>query len=145
MVIDKDIILSKVTSVQKYLRRMKEVTGLNPDSLDNIDIEDIFVLNLQRAIQVTIDIATHVVAQEGLGVPESLKDNFSKLERKKIISKELSAKMQSMVGFRNLTFHEYNRIDKEVLKSIFKKNLKDTEDFYVLFLKYYKLVKLVEE
>jgi hypothetical protein len=43
---DRDVVLAKVDIIQRYLRRIRETTGLDPNSLDNIDKQDIFVLNL---------------------------------------------------------------------------------------------------
>lgn len=44
---DRDILLAKMATIQRCLKRIRETTGLDPESLDNIDREDIFVLNLQ--------------------------------------------------------------------------------------------------
>jgi uncharacterized protein YutE (UPF0331/DUF86 family) len=38
--------------------------------------------------------------------------------------------MNAMVGFRNIAVHEYQNIDKEILKSILQNNLRDIEEFY---------------
>ncbi len=73
---DKDIVLAKVATIQRCLDRIRDVTGLDPESLEDIDKQDIFVLNLQRAIQACIDLAAHAVASEHLGLPESIRDNF---------------------------------------------------------------------
>lgn len=73
---DKDVMLAKVATIQRCLKRIKETTGLNPASLDSIDTQDIFVLNLQRAVQAAIGLATHVVASEGLGLSDTIKGNF---------------------------------------------------------------------
>jgi uncharacterized protein YutE (UPF0331/DUF86 family) len=127
---DRDVVLAKVAAIQKCLRRIKEVTGFDPDRLDEPDAQDIFVLNLQRAIQSSIDLATHVVASEGLGIPDTIRGNFVLLENAKIITKTLSKKMQSMVGFRNIAIHDYQALDLEILKAILVKNLKDLEQFY---------------
>ena len=48
---DKDIVMAKVASIQRCLKRIKESTNLAPESLDDIDKQDIFVLNLQRAVE----------------------------------------------------------------------------------------------
>jgi len=53
---DKDIIMAKTAIVQRCLRRIKDVTGLDPNNLENIDKEDIFILNLQRGVQATRDL-----------------------------------------------------------------------------------------
>jgi len=61
---DRDIMISKTGSIQRCLNRIKDVTSLEPASLEDQDKQDIFILNLQRAIQACIDLAAHVV---GLG------------------------------------------------------------------------------
>ena len=138
---DRDIVLAKTAAIQRCLRRIKDVTGLVPDRLDEQDAQDIFVLNLQRAVQSAIDLAAHVVASEGLGVPDSVRSNFVLLDHTKIISKTLSRKMQSMVGFRNIAIHDYQAIDVDILKSILTKHLKDLEQFYTTILTHFNLVK----
>ena len=90
---DKDIVLAKVAAIQRCLRRIKDGTGLDPALLDELDAQDIFVLNLQRAIQSAIDLGTHVIASEGLGIPETIRGNFILLEHAKIITKTLSGEM----------------------------------------------------
>jgi uncharacterized protein YutE (UPF0331/DUF86 family) len=127
---DRDVVLAKVAAIQKCLRRIKDVTGLDSDRLDEIDAQEIFILNLQRAVQSAIDLATHIVASEGLGIPDTIRGNFVLLERVKIITKPLSKKMQSMVGFRNIAIHDYQTLDVDILKAILSKNLKDIELFY---------------
>ena len=138
---DKDIVLAKVAAIQKCLRRIKHVTDLDPDRLDELDIQDIFVLNLQRAIQSAIDLATHIVASESLGLPDTIGGNFVLLERAKIITKPLSKKMQSMVGFRNIAIHDYQALDPDILRAILSKNLQDLEHFYTTILNSFSITK----
>lgn len=136
---DRDVVLAKVAAIQKCLRRIKDVTGLDSDRLDEIDAQEIFVLNLQRAIQSAIDLATHIVASEGLGIPDTIRGNFVLLERAKIITKTLSKKMQSMVGFRNIAIHDYQALDVDILKAILSKNLKDIEQCYTAILTHFHM------
>jgi uncharacterized protein YutE (UPF0331/DUF86 family) len=138
---DNDVVLAKAASIQKCLRRIKEVTGLNPDSLSEINIQDIFVLNLQRAVQSTIDLASHIMASEGLGIPDTIKDNFLRLEQAGIIGRDLSKKMQAMVGFRNIAIHDYQAINVEILKTILIQHLKDVEEFYTVILVHFNIAK----
>ena len=127
--VDKDILLAKVGNIQTCLKRIQTVTRGSENSLENIDTQDIFVLNLQRAIQSAIDLAAHIIADEGLGLPESLKENFILLNKADILSTDLTKKMTAMVGFRNIAVHDYQNIDSNILKSIFKKHLIDFELF----------------
>ena len=138
---DRDVVLAKIAAIQKCLRRIKDVTELNPDRLNELDIQDIFVRNLQRAIQSAIDLATHVVASEGLGISDTVRGNFVLLKNAKIITQSLSRKMQSMVGFRNIAIHDYQTLDVDILKSILSKHLKDLEQFYTTLLTHFNIAK----
>ena len=138
---DRDVVLAKIAAIQKCLRRIKDVTGLDPDRLDELDLQDIFVLNLQRAIQSAIDLATHVIASEGLGISDTVRGNFVLLKNAKIITQSLSRKMQSMVGFRNIAIHDYQTLDVDILKSILSKHLKDLEQFYTTLLTHFNIAK----
>jgi uncharacterized protein YutE (UPF0331/DUF86 family) len=139
---DKDVVLAKVAAIQRCLRRIKDVTGLDPARLEELNVQDIFVLNLQRVIQSAIDLGTHIIASEGLGIPETIRGNFILLERAKIITKTLSKRMQSMVGFRNIAIHDYQAIDVDILKAILIKNLKDIEQFYTVILTKFHITRM---
>ena len=136
---DRDVMLAKVAAIQRCLKRIKETTRLDPNSIDDIDKQDIFILNLQRAVQAAIDLATHIVASEGLGLSDTIKDNFKFLKNAGIINEALTLRMESMVGFRNIAIHDYQTIDRDILKSILSNNLKDLEDFYTTVLLHFKV------
>ena len=137
---DKDIVLAKVATIQRCLDRIRDVTGLDPKSLKDIDKQDIFVLNLQRAIQACIDLAAHAVASEHLGLPESVRDNCVILKEKGVIGAELASRMLKMTGFRNIAVYNYQALDIN-LKSILVNNLKNIEDFYSALLRYWGFVR----
>ncbi len=120
---DRDILLAKVGIVKRCLRRIKDITGLEPESLIDITKQDAFVLNLQRAVQATIDLAAHVVASEGYGIPQDLKENFVLLREAGVIEPPLCRKMENMVGFRNIAVHEYQNLNIDILKSILSDRL----------------------
>jgi len=69
--IDKDVALAKIDSIQRCLKRIKNVTGFDPESLEHLDTQEIVILNLQRAIQSSIDLAAHVTfsSRRRLGSP----------------------------------------------------------------------------
>lgn len=36
--VDRDVALAKINSIQRCLRRIKEITHLDPESIDHIDV-----------------------------------------------------------------------------------------------------------
>jgi uncharacterized protein YutE (UPF0331/DUF86 family) len=99
---ENDVVFAKIGIIKRCLQRIHEATADDPGSLVVIDKQDIFVLNLQRAIQGAIDLAAHLVSSEGLGVPQDLKDNFDLLRGKGIIPYDLAEKMKKMAASASL-------------------------------------------
>lgn len=133
---DKDIVFQKVDRIQNCLQRIYKTINGDISRLDQYDVQDVVTLNLQRATQLVIDLAAHVVRAESLGMPKTLKENFQLLYQHHIIDKNLKEKMEHMVGFRNIAVHDYEAINPNVLKSIFQHHLKDIEDFYTVIVNY---------
>lgn len=127
---DRDVLIEKTNSIQNCLKRIQDTIKGNVSRVDDLDAQDIVTLNLQRAIQLVIDMASYVVSSKRLGTPQSLKDLFQILEHNHLIKTDLSIKMQKMVGFRNIAVHDYQAINPLILKKILSSHLKDLEDFY---------------
>ena len=104
--------------MRKHLRRVEEKRGANVETfLKDLDRQDIVSFNLQLAIQNCIDIAAHMVSEEGMGVPGSINEMFYLLEQNGYLSGELTEKMVKASGFQNLMVHEYGKID---LKQVYE-------------------------
>jgi uncharacterized protein YutE (UPF0331/DUF86 family) len=125
-----DIVIAKVSNIKECLRKIQKITGGNADTLDDSIVEDVFVLNCQRAIQSCIDLAHYRIAQSGLSVPTEYQESFEIISKEGMINKDLCESMKKMVGFRNIAVHEYSKLNKKILKSILTKHLVDIEKFY---------------
>jgi uncharacterized protein YutE (UPF0331/DUF86 family) len=134
--VDRDIIFAKVDSIQRCLKRINDVTKGDPEAIEDLNVEEIVILNLQRSIQSAVDLAAHIVADEGWGMPRELRENFDLISKNKVITKDLTKRLRKMVGFRNIAVHEYETISTEILKSILRHHLKDLEEFYMSVLRY---------
>ncbi|GKU84038.1 DUF86 domain-containing protein [Niallia sp. NCCP-28] len=120
-----DVILNKVSIIERCIKRIHEEYDKNPKNLENYTKQDSIVLNLQRACEATIDLAMHIVAEKKLGLPQNSRDAFSLLESEGILSPSLSGKMKAMVGFRNIAVHDYQEINLAILQKILDDHLVD--------------------
>lgn len=128
--IDKDILLSKADKAHRYIRRIREKSPSTLDAfLSNLDIQESVLFNLQMAIQNCIDMASHVISDEGLGMPGSTNEMFYMLQDNGYIPKDLTEKMVAAVGFRNLLVHEYGKVDLEEVYRISQDNVEDLLQF----------------
>ena len=140
--LEKDVILSKISIIKNCLKTINKATEIKPEKMDDVLIQDVFVLNIQRAVQACIGIANVIIAEKGLKLPTTYKESFEILLASKIISKTICNKMIKMVGFRNIAVHDYQRIEIDILKSILSKHLKDFEQYYTAI--YNKVIKSTE-
>ena len=126
MLVDKDLLLSKASSVRRHLKRAKEKA--EPDLttfLADLDRQEIVMFNIHMAIQNCIDIAAHIISEEGFGIPDSTGEMFNILEENNYLSNELTQKMVKAAGLRNLIVHEYAKIEAKQVFSIVKKDIGD--------------------
>lgn len=97
---------------------------------------------LQEMIEICIDVAKHIIADEGFRVPEDAKDAFFVLQENKVLKATTVELMRKMVGFRNLVVHLYEKTDIEVVYGIYKKRLKDFDLFSKEIFKFLEKNKL---
>lgn len=133
--IDKEILLSKADRVHRHVKRIKEKRPATlQEFLSVLDLQDIILFNLQMAIQNCIDMASHVISDEGLGLPGSTNEMFYMLQENGYIPQDLAEKMVAAVGFRNLVVHEYAKVDLEEVYRISQDHIDDLLEFLkVLF------------
>ena len=128
-----DVIYSKITIVKNCLNAIERA---KLEEKDPFFLQNIYELNLQRAIQACIDMANVVIAKEGLGLPSTYRQSFNLLGNNHIITPDLQEKLIKMVGFRNISVHDYSEVKPEIIHSIVAKNLTDFESFYTLIYNY---------
>ena len=80
--------------------------------------QDAIAMNLQRACELALDIANHLIKTKKLGLPQDSKESFALLQRGGIIDVQRMTKLQAMVGFRNVLVHEYTRLDLNILVAV---------------------------
>lgn len=113
--------------------RVEEVYNGEPENLKDYTKQDSIVLNIQRAVEATIDIAMYIVSAKKLGIPKNSRDAFEVLEYNKIISHDMLEKLKSMIGFRNIAVHNYQKLNLNILQRVIENNLDDFNDFaYVI-------------
>ncbi len=121
-----DVILNKLSSLSRCLSRIREKRPELADMLSrDLDLQDIISVNLERAVQICVDIASHIAADLSVRPPATMAEAFSQLSTMGVIPRELSLRMNKAVGFRNIAVHQYQHIDWEVVFLLITKHLDD--------------------
>ena len=127
---DKQTLLNKIASLKRCIQRIKDKITENSRILQNdYDLQDIVSVNLQRAVQVCVDISAHINAEMAARAPESMVESFENLKAAGIISAQTCNRMKKSVGFRNIAVHEYSTINWDIIFSVATKNLDDFRQF----------------
>ncbi|GAB6152815.1 type II toxin-antitoxin system toxin [Desulfosporosinus burensis] len=129
-----DVVFNKVAIIERCIRRIQEEYKGNFLNLENYTKQDSIILNIQRSCEASIDLAMHLVASKGLGIPQSSRDAFDFLQEAGIIDEHLAQKLKAMVGFRNIAVHNYQAVNLEIIQGIIEKNLADLLKFGQLIL-----------
>lgn len=122
-----EILINKKTSIERCIKRIHE--DFQDDFLTNYTKQDSVILNIERACQSAIDMGNRIIKLKDLGLPQSNRDTFLKLEKEGIISIDLSKTLKSMAGFRNIAVHDYSSVNIEVVANIVKNHLQDLLKF----------------
>jgi uncharacterized protein YutE (UPF0331/DUF86 family) len=132
----RDIILSKKTRLERCILQARTYYGLPSREVFEKDFirQDAIAINLQRAMELAIDMANHLIKEKKLGLPNESRDSFVLLERAGIISTDLSKRLQGMVGFRNILVHQYQKLELSVMIDVIENRLGDLADFSALIL-----------
>jgi uncharacterized protein YutE (UPF0331/DUF86 family) len=121
-----DVALNKATSLERCVRRVREVYANDPRNLsDDLTRQDSIVLNLQRGCETAIDLAMHLVRKHRLGIPQDSRDAFDLLANAGKLDAALATSLKLMVGFRNVAVHNYTRLDLAIVQAIIERRLDD--------------------
>lgn len=128
--IDRERILGVLNDLDGYLEELNEAMPASLEEyLASSEKRRACERLLQISIECVIDISLLLVRGLRLGTPADEEDALAKLERKKIISKDLFTRLKGMKGFRNVLVHRYAQINDEKAYDALEKNLGDFEEF----------------
>ena len=126
---DTDVIKTKLVSLQRCMERIRQKTPANAQQLaEDFDLQDNLILNLQRAVQISIDIATSILA-DSPAVPSTMAEAFLLLHRQGVLSEAVARKLAKSVGLRNIAVHEYTSLDWNVVYAVAHTHIEDFAEF----------------
>jgi uncharacterized protein YutE (UPF0331/DUF86 family) len=124
------ILAEKIESLRRCIKRIEDK---KPESVDllmqNLDLQDILVLNLTRAVQLSVDIGSHIISNTDESAPQTMGEVFTTLNKLGVITAETSQQLKKAVGFRNVAVHNYETINWIIVDAICKNSLADFRRF----------------
>lgn len=116
---DPGIITDKLASLMRCAKRVEQVrTSSSEELLADVDRQDILTLNLVRAVQICVDIASHLTSRDNGPYPYTMAESFDRLHAIGAIDEQTRNRLRSAVGFRNIVVHSYQAISWEVVQRV---------------------------
>jgi len=133
IVVDRAIVAAKVAATRDAVERIRRVLPLDASTLEaDRTTREVVILNLFVALQETVSLATHWLADAGLDVPGSYREIFLALAERGKVPRDLAERLAAAAGFRNLVAHQYGVLDPARVHAIASKELGDLLDFCAL-------------
>jgi uncharacterized protein YutE (UPF0331/DUF86 family) len=133
--VDPETLATILNNLRGYLEKLAILAALPQEAFtqDFTKVESAKHL-LQVSIECCLDIAHHIVADEGYRTPTSYYDTFVVLQENGILPEAFIPTLRQMVSFRNRVVHLYWEVDDNLLYRILQDNLGDFENYirYIL-------------
>jgi uncharacterized protein YutE (UPF0331/DUF86 family) len=127
---DKDVINRKLESLRRCIARITSKMPITREALrSSYDLQDIIALNLERAVQICVDIAAHVMSETEMPPPSTMAEGFVRLAELQILPLQLAESLQKAVAFRNILVHNYTDINWDIVADMVTHRLTDFVQF----------------
>ncbi len=128
--VDAAVAAAKVGAIRDAVVRIRQVLPHDAAAFEaNRTTREVVVLNLFVALQETVSLATHWLADAGLDVPGSYREIFLALAERGHIPRDLAQRLASAAGFRNLVAHQYGVLDTVRVHAMASQELGDLLEF----------------
>lgn len=124
------VLEAKAEALRRCIARIRATCPATSDALaSDVDAQDIVSVNLIRAVQLAVDMATHAAVAQGLPPPTTMGESFERLVEGGRLGADLGRRLRGAVGFRNIAVHAYDHIDWTVVHALATTRLGDLEAF----------------
>lgn len=109
---DRLIVLKKLAMLREHAGRVRRRRPASCEVFEaDIDIQDAVALSFLVAVQEANDIAMHLAADEGWGLPGSYAEAFELLARNHVVTAEHARELAAVASVRNRIAHGYASVD----------------------------------
>jgi uncharacterized protein YutE (UPF0331/DUF86 family) len=107
-----EVIEMRLRALREYLTYLEEKRSLSQgELLANVDAYYAVLHMLQLACQVSVDVASHILAADFSRRADKYKDVILALGAEGVVPQEFAQRFAGIAGFRSIVIHEYLAVD----------------------------------
>ena len=111
-----DLVTAKIVRLRDTAAALERCLPQQPAEIrTSRDVLDLVSFRFYLVVQEAIDLAAHVISDQGWGPVPSLRDHFSVLLDKGVLPPPLAASLAASIKLKNLIGHAYAEVDPEKL------------------------------
>jgi uncharacterized protein YutE (UPF0331/DUF86 family) len=128
--VDADVIAAKLSELSQRVERMRQHCPPTSRALENDrDALDLVSFNLMLAVQSCLDIASHIIADEGWEPATTLAGSFRRLQEQEVIDTATAKALGRAAGLRNILAHGYAAAEPQMIHTAAQEGSADLERF----------------
>jgi uncharacterized protein YutE (UPF0331/DUF86 family) len=118
---DREQVSKIVSDIERYTKDLQDLGISGREELE--DRRTLYALSmlLFTIINRALDLADEVIIANRLGMPQSYREIFDILRRRRFIDRELAEEMAALVFYRNMIAHQYDDLTDDDLYSLFRR------------------------
>jgi uncharacterized protein YutE (UPF0331/DUF86 family) len=126
--VDREIFSRRLEALRGYLDKLAAFREVGEDEfVREAALHDLAERYLHLAVEASLDLANHWIADRGLRTPDANRDTFTVLEEAGELPGDLAERLRGWAGFRNILVHEYLAIDHGIAWRAIRDELGDLE------------------
>lgn len=127
---DEMLIFRKMESLGQCVDRIRSKRGFTHEELLlDFDLQDILSVNIQRAVQLSVDIALHMLSDFSGTLPDTMGQSFIALREHGVISDSTASALRSSVGLRNVAVHDYVAVNWQIVYDVVAEHVEVFAEF----------------
>lgn len=128
--VDKNVVAAKLAALADRVARVRQHRLADAQALaDDPDAFDLVSFNLMLAVQACVDVAGHLIADEGWAPASDLREAFHRLREHGVLSRDSADALARATGLRNVVTHVYAQVDPQLVHRAATSGLADLETF----------------
>jgi uncharacterized protein YutE (UPF0331/DUF86 family) len=118
---DREQVTKVVSDIERYTKDLQELDIRAREDLE--DRRTLYALSmlLFTIINRALDLADEVIITNRLGMPQSYKEIFDILRRRRFIDRDLAEEMAALVFYRNMIAHQYDDLTDDDLWALLQR------------------------
>jgi uncharacterized protein YutE (UPF0331/DUF86 family) len=128
--VDRDALDRRLAKLEACVRELRRLAGTDRETfLRDVALQAQAERLLHLAAEACIDIAHHLIADRGWRTPGTYREAFEVLAAEGVLTPELSARMASWAGLRDVLVHLYLEVDHRMIHDAMTRDLHELDAF----------------